>query len=69
MAIILATDGLPTDSREYGGAAIQEQFLEALRGLERLPVWVVVRLCTGEESVVEYYDDLDAVGTISGGVG
>ena len=59
VAIILATDGLPTDSRGYGGAAIQQQFVEALRGLEGLPVWVVVRLCTDEESVVEFYNDLD----------
>ncbi|KAL9190696.1 hypothetical protein ACHAXT_000402 [Thalassiosira profunda] len=59
VAIILATDGLPTDERGYGGAAIQQRFLEALRGLEGLPVWVVVRLCTDEESVVEYYNDLD----------
>lgn len=59
VAIILATDGLPTDSRGYGGAAIQQQFLEALRGLEGLPVWVVVRLCTDEEEVVEFYNDLD----------
>jgi len=59
VAIILATDGLPTDSRGYGGAAIQQQFVEALRGLEGLPVWVVVRLCTDEENVVEFYNDLD----------
>ncbi|KAL7553200.1 hypothetical protein ACHAWF_016482 [Thalassiosira exigua] len=59
VAIILATDGLPTDERGYGGAVIQRQFLEALRGLEGLPVWVVVRLCTDEESVVEYYNELD----------
>mmetsp|Transcript_28149 Transcript_28149/g.47824 ORF Transcript_28149/g.47824 Transcript_28149/m.47824 type:complete len:417 (-) Transcript_28149:194-1444(-) len=59
VAIILATDGLPTDERGYGGAAIQRQFLEALRGLEGLPVWVVVRLCTDEEKVVEFYNDLD----------
>ena len=59
MAIILATDGLPTDSRGYGGAAIQQRFLEALHGLEGLPVWVVVRLCTDEEKVVEYYNDFD----------
>jgi len=59
VAIILATDGLPTDSRGYGGANIQQQFVEALRGLEGLPVWVVVRLCTDEENVVEFYNDLD----------
>eukprot|EP00584_Thalassiosira_punctigera_P012876 CAMPEP_0172552070 /NCGR_PEP_ID=MMETSP1067-20121228/43612_1 /TAXON_ID=265564 ORGANISM="Thalassiosira punctigera, Strain Tpunct2005C2" /NCGR_SAMPLE_ID=MMETSP1067 /ASSEMBLY_ACC=CAM_ASM_000444 /LENGTH=412 /DNA_ID=CAMNT_0013339985 /DNA_START=219 /DNA_END=1454 /DNA_ORIENTATION=+ len=60
VAIILATDGLPTDERGYGGRAIQEQFVEALRGLEGLPVWVVVRLCTDEESVVTYYNELDS---------
>lgn len=59
VAIILATDGLPTDSRGYGGGAIQRQFVEALRGLEGLPVWVVVRLCTDEENVVSFYNDLD----------
>jgi uncharacterized protein YegL len=59
VAIILATDGLPTDERGYGGAAIQQRFLEALRTLEGLPVWVVVRLCTDEEKVVEFYNDLD----------
>ena len=59
VAIILATDGLPTDCGGYGGAAIQQQFVEALRGLEGLPVWVVVRLCTDEENVVEFYNDLD----------
>jgi len=59
VAIILATDGLPTDERGYGGAAIQQQFVEALRGLEGLPVWVVVRLCTDEDKVVEFYNELD----------
>lgn len=59
VVIILATDGLPTDERGYGGAAIQGKFLEALRGLEGLPVWVVIRLCTDEDSVVDYYNDLD----------
>merc|ERR1712013_335679 len=59
VAIILATDGLPTDERGYGGAAIQKQFVEALRGLEGLPVWVVIRLCTDEDDVVEFYNDLD----------
>jgi len=59
VSIILATDGLPTDERGYGGAAIQQQFLEALRELEGLPVWVVIRLCTDEDKVVEFYNDLD----------
>jgi Mg-chelatase subunit ChlD len=59
VAIILATDGLPTDERGYGGKMIQQRFVEALRGLEGLPVWVVVRLCTDEDEVVEFYNELD----------
>ena len=59
VAIILATDGLPTDDRGYGGPAIQQQFVEALRGLEALPVWVVIRLCTDEEEVANFYNSLD----------
>jgi len=59
VSIILATDGLPTDARGHGGTAIQQQFVRALRSLEGLPVWLVVRLCTDEDAVVEFYNDLD----------
>lgn len=59
VSVILATDGLPTDERGYGGAAIQQQFLNALRNLEGLPVWLVIRLCTDEDKVVDFYNDLD----------
>jgi hypothetical protein len=59
VVIILATDGLPTDERGYGGKDIQQQFVQALRGLEGLPVWLVIRLCTDEESVVNFYNELD----------
>ena len=60
VVVILATDGLPTDDQGYGGSAIQQQFLQALRGLEGLPVWLVVRLCTDEDAVVNFYNDLDS---------
>ena len=59
MAVILATDGLPTDERGHGGPAIQQQFVEALRGLEGLPLWVVIRLCTDESEVTKFYNSLD----------
>lgn len=59
VAIIIATDGLPTDERGFGGYGRNQEFVEALRMLEGLPVWVVVRLCTNDESIVNFYNDLD----------
>jgi len=60
VAIVLATDGLPTDAQGYHSAHVKQQFVDALRQLEALPVWIVVRLCTDEDAVVEYYNNLDA---------
>jgi Mg-chelatase subunit ChlD len=60
VAIVLATDGLPTDPQGYSNFTVKQQFVQALRSLEGLPVWIVVRLCTDEDDVVEYYNDLDA---------
>jgi hypothetical protein len=59
VAIIIATDGLPSDEGGYSNASTQQEFVNSLRLLEGLPVWVVIRLCTDEESVVEFYNDLD----------
>lgn len=60
VAIVLATDGLPTDSQGRCDSRTKRDFTEALRSLEGLPIWVVVRLCTDEDDVVEFYNDLDA---------
>mmetsp|Transcript_6570 Transcript_6570/g.12798 ORF Transcript_6570/g.12798 Transcript_6570/m.12798 type:complete len:384 (-) Transcript_6570:2110-3261(-) len=59
VAIILATDGLPTDDQGICNDYTKQQFMSSLRLLEGLPVWVVIRLCTDEEDVVEFYNDLD----------
>uniref|UniRef100_A0A7S2IDX7 VWFA domain-containing protein n=1 Tax=Helicotheca tamesis TaxID=374047 RepID=A0A7S2IDX7_9STRA len=57
--IVLATDGTPTDELGYSSEYASNQFLQALRLLEGLPVWIVIRLCTDDDEVVNYYNELD----------
>jgi len=48
-SVILLTDGISTDG----------EIIEALKPLIDLPVWTVIRLCTNETEVVEYWNDVD----------
>lgn len=59
--IVVATDGLPTlpGSGEPSGAA-REEVTTVIRQLTMaLPVFLVVRLTTDEDSVVDYYNKID----------
>lgn len=59
VVINIATDGLPTDTQGYCGHGQKQAFVDALRRLEGLPVWLVIRLCTDEDDVVDFYNRLD----------
>lgn len=48
-AVVICTDGISTD----GNVA------DALKPLEDLPVWVVVRLCTDDEELIDYWNNID----------
>lgn len=49
VCVIIASDGESSD----GNVA------EAMRPLRSLPVWVVIRLCTDEDRIVEYWNNID----------
>ena len=50
-AVIICTDGEATDG----------DVSAALKPLEDLPVWVVVRLCTDEPNVIKYWEQVDSM--------
>lgn len=47
--VVIASDGEATDG----------DIAAALRPLRDLPVWVVIRLCTDEDRIVEYWNQID----------
>eukprot|EP00927_Polykrikos_kofoidii_P079712 TRINITY_DN76520_c0_g1_i1.p1 TRINITY_DN76520_c0_g1~~TRINITY_DN76520_c0_g1_i1.p1 ORF type:complete len:482 (-),score=71.37 TRINITY_DN76520_c0_g1_i1:153-1568(-) len=59
--VVIATDGLPTDG-SFGGVSqvAQQNLTKVLRRLASdLPVFIVLRLCTDEDNVVEFYNRID----------
>eukprot|EP00927_Polykrikos_kofoidii_P067319 TRINITY_DN62820_c0_g1_i1.p1 TRINITY_DN62820_c0_g1~~TRINITY_DN62820_c0_g1_i1.p1 ORF type:complete len:499 (-),score=67.06 TRINITY_DN62820_c0_g1_i1:153-1574(-) len=61
IVVVVATDGLPT-CPVIGAPteAARSNFVKALRSLTTdLPVFVVIRLCTDEDDVVDYYNRVD----------
>jgi hypothetical protein len=57
--VILATDGLPTSPSGETSENVSREFAQALQHLQGLPVWIVVRLCTDDPEVVDFYNSLD----------
>ena len=48
-ALIICTDGEASDG----------EITNALQPLHNLPVWVVIRLCTDENTIVNYWNNVD----------
>lgn len=61
VVLVLATDGLPTSTRSaQSGDSERRELVRELRTLSlELPMHIVVRLCTNDDSVAAFYNDLD----------
>jgi hypothetical protein len=58
IVLVLATDGRPTDQFGYSSQAVDRDFADALQQIQS-KAWVVIRLCTNEESIINYYQQFD----------
>lgn len=59
VVVVLATDGIPTNRDGQLTRETRDTFVDALKSLSTLPVWIVVRLCTQAEDVVKFYEALN----------
>jgi len=58
IVVVVATDGRPTDILGFVSPAIDKRFTDALKKLQT-KAWIVVRLCTNDETVLKFYQTLD----------
>lgn len=58
ISIIITTDGLPSTEANENELHIPE-FIQALQAFQNLPVSIVIRLCTDDEKVFDFYNSLD----------
>ena len=61
VVVVIATDGMPTTP--YSGTSEPSDrfaFVAALRELVNIDAYIVLRLCTDEQPVVDFYGDIDA---------
>eukprot|EP00927_Polykrikos_kofoidii_P059269 TRINITY_DN54473_c0_g1_i1.p1 TRINITY_DN54473_c0_g1~~TRINITY_DN54473_c0_g1_i1.p1 ORF type:complete len:501 (-),score=71.99 TRINITY_DN54473_c0_g1_i1:249-1673(-) len=60
VVLVIATDGLPTNESSMGDERAKRELVEELRQTgTQLPVHLVVRLCTDEDDVVDFYNSID----------
>jgi hypothetical protein len=57
--VVIATDGLPSDENGDNNGPTSAAFVEAVKRLQRLPVWLVIRLCTDMYAERNFYKGLD----------
>ena len=64
ITFVLCTQGIPTDAQGQGGPTVTKEFQQALSTLSRLPVKVVLRLCTNDAKMLKMVDNRLAVSDV-----
>jgi hypothetical protein len=64
IVLVIATDGILADVDEGIPAteAAKDEFIQTIQSLKDLPVWIVVRLCTDDNNVVDYWNNINLDG-------
>jgi len=61
VVVVIATDGMPTTPHSgMSQPTDRTELVQALRALASLDAHIVLRLCTDEQPVVDFYGDIDA---------
>ena len=58
IVLVLATDGKPTDTLGFVAPSVDRHFEKALKQLQS-KAWIVIRLCTNDDTILKYYQKLD----------
>jgi len=59
ITVIFYTQGIPTNSKGQTGTTIRQEFRQELWALNKLPVKIIIRLCTDNENVTEMFNAMD----------
>ena len=60
VTVVICTQGVPKDKKGETSRDIQRDFWNAMKKLLKLPVKIVMHLCTGDDSVFDVYNIMDS---------
>jgi len=58
ISVVVATQGIPTNEKGESNSQVVQQFIQILKSFENLPVYVMIRLCTDDERVFDFYNSI-----------
>jgi hypothetical protein len=59
VTVVICTQGLPTDDHGTSSRTIQNEFWSELKALSKLPVKIIIRLCSDDEKVKDAYNAME----------